>query len=187
MNRVIVGVPLIVCQWACAGSVPLFDGRSLDGWQPQGDITWTVSDKTLVASGAGDGFLISDAQYGDFHLVVEFWVDATTNSGVFIRCRDRARIHPETCYELNIWDTHPQQEARTGAIVMRAMPPLAKVDTAGHWNTYEVTAKGASIIVKVNGVTTATLDQADPAPGFIALQHWADGTVRFRRVELTAD
>jgi hypothetical protein len=139
-----------------------------------------------VAAGAGDGFLASETVYGDFRLRVEFWVDATVNSGIFIRCRDRSRIHPETCYELNIWDQHPQQEARTGAVVMHVMPPLAKVETAGRWNTYEVTAQGAAIEVRVNGVITAVLDNADPMAGFIALQHWGDGTVKFRRLELNA-
>jgi hypothetical protein len=30
------------------------------------------------------------------------------------------------------------------------------------------------------------LDNADPTAGFIALQHWADGTVKFRKLELNA-
>jgi hypothetical protein len=176
---------LAASQWIHAGMTPLFDGHSLEGWQPQGDIAWAVADNMIVASGSGDGFLASIGDYGDFHLLVEFWVDATTNSGIFIRCRDRARIHPETCYELNIFDAHPQQEARTGAIVMRSMPPMASVETVGRWSTFEVTAKGTFIDVKVNGVTTARLDNADAAPGFIALQHWAQGTVKFRRIELS--
>ena len=45
-------------------------------------------------------------------------------------------------------------------------------------------AKGSLISVSVNGVTTAVLEDADPTPGFIALQHWESGTVKFRNVEL---
>lgn len=163
---------------------PLFDGRSLAGWETSGSGVWKVADGAIVGSGAGDGFLLSAGQYGDFRLRVEFWVDSTTNSGVFVRCRDRGRIHPDTCYELNIWDEHPQQEARTGAIVFLAMPPLARVDTVGKWNTMEVTARGEQLEVSVNGVVTARLADADPTPGYIALQHWGEGTVRFRAVEL---
>jgi len=91
---------------------------------------------------------------------------------------------PDACYELNIWDRHPQQEARTGAIVFVAMPPLARVETVGKWNTMEATARGGQLEVSVNGVITARLRDADPTPGFIALQHWGEGTVRFRAVEL---
>ncbi len=162
----------------------LFDGSSLAGWDASGSEVWTVVDGAIVGSGAGDGFLLSAGQYGDFRLRVEFWVDATTNSGVFVRCRDRARIHPDTCYELNIWDEHPKQEARTGAIVLVAMPPLAHVETVGIWNTMEVTARGGQLEVSLNGAITARLTDADPTPGFIALQHWGEGTVRFRAVEL---
>ncbi len=169
---------------ACVGPVSLFDGRTLDGWQVLGDATWTVQDREIVGGGDGDGFLATDGRYGDFHLRVEFWVDATTNSGIFIRCQDRAYIHPDTCYEFNIWDEHPRQEARTGAIVFRAMPPLAHVDTVGRWNTYEITARGGLLEARVNGTVTAVLEDADRARGFIALQRWAQGSVRFRNLEL---
>ena len=167
-----------------ADTVTLFDGHSLSGWQVAGSSTWSVVDQAISSGGAEEGFLVGEKDYGDFYLRVEFWVDATTNSGIFIRCRDRSRIHPETCYELNIYDEHPQQEARTGAVVLKFMPPMATVQTVGHWNTYEVWAQGPSIIVKVNGQTTAVIDDADPTPGFIALQHWAAGTVKFRQLEL---
>ncbi len=175
---------LYASQLVHADPVALFDGRSLDGWQVEGASEWSVVDQAIVASGSDDGFLVSERDFGDFHLLVEFWVDATTNSGIFIRCRDRSRIHPETCYELNIWDEHPQQEARTGAIVKQFMPPMARVETVGKWNTLEVKASGAAIEVRINGVTTAVLDNANPTAGFIALQHWADGTVKFRKLEL---
>ena len=186
MIRTITAGLLCASQLAHADTVALFDGHSLDGWRIEGAAPWSVVDQTIVASGSEDGFLVSEQDYGDFHLQVEFWVDATTNSGIFIRCRDRSRIHPETCYELNIWDEHPQQEARTGAVVTHFMPPMARVETVGRWNTYEVTAKAAAIEVKVNGVTTAVINNANPTAGFIALQHWADGTVKFRKLELIA-
>jgi len=184
LRRHIPAFLFLLSRLAHAETFSLFNGHDLDGWQVDGAAAWGVADRAIVASGSGDGFLVSDGTYGDVHRTVEFWVDATTNSGVFIRCRDRSRIHPETCYELNIWDDHPQQEARTGAVVAHVMPPLAHVDTKGRWNTYEVTARGAFIEVKVNGVVTAVMRNADPAAGAIALQHWGEGTVKFRKVEL---
>ena len=169
---------------SCAGPVSLFDGYTLTGWRIVGDADWSVAHREIEAGGTGDGQLASEGRYGDFQLRLEVWVEASVNSGIFVRCKDRARIHPDTCYELNIWDDHPQQEARTGAIVFRFVPPMAEVDTVGNWNTYEVTAKGGSLEVRVNGVTTAVLEDADPTPGFIALQRWGQGTVKFRNIEL---
>lgn len=167
-----------------ADTTSLFDGRSLAGWQVSGEAPWTVENGEIVSAGAGDGYLYSDAVFDDFELRAEFWVDASTNSGIYIRCQDADKIHPDTCFELNIWDQHPKQEARTGAIVFKVMPPLAHVETIGRWNSYEVIARGSSLVVKVNGTLTATMDDADPAAGFIALQHWATGTVKFRNIQL---
>ena len=185
-----MGIRLLVITLAFpvagAAAVPLslFNGHDLEGWQASGEIEWRAVDGAIEAQGSGKGFLSTAREYGDFRLRLEFWVDASTNSGVFIRCRDRSRIHPETCYELNIYDEHPRQEARTGAIVFRVMPPLAHVDTVGRWNTLEVSAVGTSVELKINGVVTAIVDDADTTPGFIALQHWEQGTVRFREIEL---
>ena len=179
------GVAALVFFASCVSLADaLFTGLSLDGWQAVGGARWSVEQGEIVGEGPGDGYLASDGVYGDFHLTLEFWVDATTNSGVFIRCQERSNIHTDTCYELNIWDDHPRQEARTGAIVFKAMPPLAQVQTVGKWNTLEVLARGESLRVTMNGVVTATLDDALPAPGFIALQHFAEGNVRFRHIQL---
>lgn len=185
MTRIFAALTCVFALAACAGPQPLFNGYNLDGWQSDGVVPWVVTDQKIVASGSGDSFLVSKAEFGDFYLRVEFWVDATTNSGIFVRCKDRSRIYPDTCYELNIWDQHPKQEARTGAIVFVHMPPLAHVETVGRWNTYEVTARGGFLEVKVNGVVTAVLEDADPTPGFLALQHWGEGTVKFRSIEIS--
>ena len=61
----------------------LFDGQTLDDWQPVGEATWTVADETIHTTGARPGFLTREAPLGDFELHVEFRAAATTNSGVF--------------------------------------------------------------------------------------------------------
>lgn len=172
---------------ACTQTTSLIDGGgSLAGWQESGDAHWKVNEGSIESSGTGNGYLATVAEYSDFELSAEFWVDATTNSGIFIRCKNRTNIHPDTCYELNIWDEHPKQEARTGAIVFKVMPPLEQVDTIGRWNLYEISAKGGVLIVAVNGQTTARMEDADPTPGFIALQHYETGTVKFRNIKIKA-
>jgi hypothetical protein len=184
MLRLCAGLLAVLVLGGCASGSLLFNGEDLDGWESAGEVEWQVSGSELVASGDGDGFLLTLDEFRDFQLSLEFWVDAETNSGVFIRCQDRNNIHPETCFELNIWDRHPHQEARTGAIVFRVMPPLAQVETIGKWNTYEVNAQGGNLVVKVNGVITAIMTNADPAGGFIALQHAEKGTIRFRNIRI---
>lgn len=133
-------------------------------------------------AGGEDGMLITERSFADFHLTLEFHPDAQVNSGVFIRCQDASSITPLSCYEINIWDTHPNQDFRTGSIVARAHPPLAHLDTIGKWNRFEITAIGDKIKILTNGVKTAELRDSSLRSGFIALQRYEGGEVRFRNL-----
>ncbi len=53
-------------------------------------------------------------------------------------------------YEVNIYDKRPDPVYRTGGIVNVASP-MAQIDAAGQWNTYEITAEGSRLVVKLNG------------------------------------
>ena len=154
-----------------------------ESWNSQGGAAWSFSDSQILGR-EGDGFLVSRKIYYDFDLSLEFWVSAKTNSGIFILCQDRASINPESCYELNIWDNHPNQEARTGSIVGRVMPPLAEVSTEGRWNSYQVVIRDSTITVKVNNILTAKLNEKGLRAGFVALQKWGGGEVRFRNLKI---
>jgi hypothetical protein len=182
MKKLAPGLLLLTSIFASSGGQEqrLYDGHSLAGWQAAGEARWTSVAGVIEASDGGDGFLVSEDRYGEYLLTLEFWVDTGANSGVFIGCQDRVNLHPDHCYEINIWDEHPQQQARTGAIVNRVMPPLAHVNTAGRWNRLEIRCAGGEIRVTVNGVLTAVLEGARTGPGLIALQHFNSGTVRFR-------
>lgn len=163
----------------------LFDGDSLAGWIEVGEAEWKAQGREIrVDAGAGDGMLMSAQTYQDFRLVLEFNPDQEVNSGVFIRCQDEEDITPLTCYEINIWDNHPRQEFRTGSIVALAYPPLAHVDSIGKWNRLEISAEGDAITVWVNGTKTASLIDSTHSSGFIALQRWEGGAVRFRGIAI---
>jgi hypothetical protein len=54
----------------------------------------------------------------------------------------------------------------------------------GHWNTYEITAKGPTFTVTLNGIRTVDNAQDNKfSSGRIALQYGA-GVVKFRKVEI---
>jgi hypothetical protein len=69
--------------------IPLFDGRSLDGWtQRGGKATYRVEDGCVVGTtvpNTPNSFLCTDRHYSDFILEYEFKVDPSMNSGVQIR------------------------------------------------------------------------------------------------------
>jgi len=176
------------------GWVTLFDGKSLDGFNKIGDANWRIEDGTIVAD-KGNGFLITKNEYTDYEIKAEFWVEADSNSGIFIRCTDPNKVGADNCYEVNIWDARPDPSYGTGAIVN-----VAKVDpmphAAGKWNTFEITAKGSSFTVVLNGQKTVDgVKDAKLASGRVALQHGLGikdasgvpndkGVVKFRKVEI---
>jgi len=173
---------------ADAGWVTLFDGKNLDNWNQIGTANWKLEDGAVVAD-SGNGFLVSKNAYTDFQLRVEFWIEDRTNSGVFIRCTDPNSVTGKTAYEVNIWDTRPEQKYGTGAIVdVAAVDPMPHA--GGKWNVYEITAKGNTFTVALNGQKTVDGAQADKfASGRIALQHGMGvsddkGIVKFRKVEI---
>jgi hypothetical protein len=172
----------------------LFNGRDLEGWDRIGEANWRVEDGAIVAD-RGSGMLVSKGSYGDFHLRVEFWADSSTNSGIFIRCTNPATINAANAYEVNIWDERPEQKYGSGAIVdVAAVDPMPRV--GGKWNVFEITAKGDSLTVVLNGQKTVDgVRNGKHASGRIALQHAAGikdangvpndrGVIRFRKVEL---
>jgi Domain of Unknown Function (DUF1080) len=172
-----------------SGWVVLFDGNNLDNWSPIGTANWKLDEDGIVMADSGNGFLVSKNSYKDFELRVEFWLEPRTNSGVFIRCTDPNSVSGKTSYEVNIWDTRPVQKYGTGAIVdVAAVDPMPHA--GGKWNVYDITAKGDTFTVILNGQKTVDGAKADKfAAGRIALQHGMGasddkGVVKFRKVEI---
>ena len=166
-----------------AGWVLLFDGRSLSGWSPTGDVDWKVEDGTITAT-RGTGFLVTPRPYGNFEFRTDFWIDKTANSGVFFRC-GQGNPGAMTCYEANIFDAHAMWP--TGSInnVKTSLPD--KPDTVGKWNTFEIMANGNHLVIKVNNRTTVDVQDQRLASGPLALQEGgagASGLVRFRNVKI---
>ena len=159
----------------------LFDGTDLAHWNTTGDANWHISGDVVEAD-SGAGMLVSRKSYRDFDLQLEFWVDRESNSGVFIRCNNATEISPTNCYEINIFDSRPDQSGRTGAIVDVAAPRV-KIDTEGHWNSYEITARGDRMIIRLNGVVTVDTEDNSHSQGPVALQYGSGG-VKFRNVRI---
>jgi 3-keto-disaccharide hydrolase len=184
-SKLLLSVILLACGAGCRAG----DAENLNTWLHAGVIDWRASG-TEAESGpykeAGFeemGFLVSPRPYGDFRLSVEFWIDDDTNSGILVRCTDPGSITLENCYEINIWDNHPNPDARTGAIVMQAKP-AAHVETVGRWNTCVIEAIGGDVSAVFNGQPTAQLSGAALLSGHIALQHAGGGRVRFRNLKI---
>ncbi len=178
--------------WSDTGWTTLIDGNSgLDNFSPVGDANWRAEDGAIVADKGKGGYLVSKNSYKDFQIKAEFWADHTTNSGVFLRCADRAKPGAVDCYEVNIYDQRPEPDYGTGAIVNVAkVSPMPKA--GGKWNTYEIKARGNQLTVALNGVQTVDVQDGKHASGPFALQFGngpkdaPGGAIKWRKVQIRA-
>ncbi len=185
-RTVILGIAAVALATPVVAGTPfrvLFDGSRLDGWTIVGDANWTLADGVVTADKGGMSFLVSNDSFRDFDLRAEIWVSPDANSGIFIRCSDRARFTPANAYEVNVFDQRPDPTYGTGAIVdIAAVSPMPKA--GGRWSLLEVSARGDSFSVVFNGVKTVDgVRDGAHGEGPIALQY-GTGTVKFRRVEI---
>ncbi|MBM3991026.1 MAG: DUF1080 domain-containing protein [Planctomycetes bacterium] len=167
----------------------LFDGRTLEGWR-FADGVWTVEDGEIVGRGAlaRNSFLVSELEVRDFRL--EFavrLVGDVGNSGVQFRSAVRAD-GDVAGYQADIgpgwWGKLYEEHGRGVLSDAAAHSPVHPLE----WNRYEIEARGARIVTRINGVACVELD--DPAgarAGVLALQlHSGAATeVRFRELRLT--
>ena len=182
-------VAVVVAAIGCAsqpGWITLLDGeKGMENWIKVTDANWRAVDGAIQADAKTDkasGFLLSKNSYTDFELRVEFWASDDANSGIYMRCVEPNNLTDRTCYEANIFDQRPDPTFGTGAIVHIAkVAPMPKA--GGKWNTYEITVKGPTISVTLNGVRTAEAQDTKLPSGPIALQY-AAGVIKFRKVQI---
>ena len=188
MKRISIAVcGLLVLTCVSAGAQgawkTLFNGGAINEavWTPVGMVNWKVVNNELWATN-GNGFLVTKQSYGDHEIRADVWVSPDANSGIFVRCMDAAKVGAATCYEVNVYDTRPDQTYRTGGIVDLAKPS-AMINSGNKWNTLQITARGPRLIVRMNGIETVNVEDKKLARGPFALQAGL-GVVRFRNVQV---
>ncbi len=180
------------------GFVPLFDGKTLEGWVTTGN--WIVEDGGAVAlhprpgeSGwqRYDAYLTTARKYKDFVLDLEFKIGKGGNSGVFLRVGDRMS-QVSTGFEVQILDTHGLAKPGNhdcGGVIGAAAPSKNMAKPAGEWNRYVITCQGNRLKVELNGeqIHDLELDKSAikdrPAEGYIGFQDEAK-PVWYRNVRI---
>jgi len=180
----VVAIALAGCasQPSGPGWITLVDGENgLQNFTRLGEANWTGSQGTIWAdrkTSADAGILLSKDPYKDFEIYAEFWADEEANSGIYIRVMNQKVVNTKAAYEVQIWDKSP------GMATASVMPPAKAAPTfkaAGRWNTFEITARGPRITVKMNGEQAVDVNDTAFTSGPVALQYNA-GTIKFRKV-----
>jgi hypothetical protein len=187
---------------APAGFQPLFNGKDLKGWTMLGGKleAWGADNGILYTSGKGGGWLMTEKEYADFEIMLEYKVPEKGNSGVALRAPlegDPAykgmeiQILNDSWYKANYKGLKPAQ--LTGSIYDVVPPAKEVTKPAGEWNKMHITAKGRHVTVVLNGtkIVDANLDdykdRATRHPGLLrkdghlGLQSHTD-RVEFRNV-----
>ncbi|MSO23352.1 MAG: DUF1080 domain-containing protein [Acidobacteria bacterium] len=168
----LVGLFLVASSLAAAepSFVPLFDGKTLNGWtlfEKKGP-GYLVKDGNLVCSPDGGGNLFTVKEFANFVFRFEFRTEPAGNNGVGIR----SPLTGDAAYqgmEIQILDTaydKPLRPAQYHGSIYDVVPAKRGfLKKAGEWNSEEITANGRLIQVKLNGtvIVDANLDDVkDP-------------------------
>lgn len=164
-------------------------GDGLEGWRLRHDGfagCWTVTAGVLAAT-MPCADLVSEAEFTDFRLHLEFRYPPGSNSGVYLRGR----------YEVQVQDdlgTAPDP-LRIGGIYGFIAPGADAAKPAGEWQTYDVLLVGRRVTVSLNGteiirdreipgITGGALDSDEGAAGPLMLQG-DHGPIEYRNIVIT--
>ncbi len=164
------------------GFVPLFDGKSLQGWHGDPKF-WTVKDGAIVGHTDGNiphnTFLIYEKPFSNFILKLRFRLHHHKgNSGIQFRSQE-LKDFVVRGYQADIADQKYMgilYGEKTGrGIIANVTPEVRKkLEQAFHkdgWNDYTITADGDHIVLEINGVKTVDIhDPQGAKSGIIALQ-----------------
>src|SRR5262249_6957341 len=159
----------------------LFDGKSLNGWEPHVGGDWKVEDGALVCPGTTAGWLGTSEQFSNYVLKLDFRGAEKVNSGVFLRSQKEGAPHL-TGYELQIWDYQPAGY-KTGSLVGSVKASPAKI-LPNQWNRYEVRVEGDHFLITLNGTTLLDAHDSKHASGVIGFQCQKENRIEFRGVKL---
>jgi hypothetical protein len=147
------------------GFVSLFNGKDLTGWKVHGGKkeSWAVDKGILYVNKGGGGWLMTEKEYSDFELRLDFKVPKGGNSGVALR----SPLKGNPAYagmEIQILDDagHKglQKYQHTGSIY--GVVPSSKQPTKpiGEWNNYRIVCKGRQVSITLNDekIVDANLD-----------------------------
>lgn len=170
----------------------LFNGRDLSGWLQKGHAGWSVKNGELTGESLGAvGWLMSEREYGDFELELEYRLPPGGNSGVFLRAPAEGQITGAQFNEIQLLDDPSPKfksidpKGRNGALFNQIAPAKAPVKMANVWRKMLVRAEGNKVVAALDGaeVLNGQLRPGTTDRGHIGLQLYAPG-IAFRNIRL---
>ncbi len=185
------------------GFVPLFDGKTLEGWKnPYDTGKAEVVDGEIHLTNDRKFILVTAKPYSDFVFEGEVLLPkGPANSGFIFR----GQVEPGKVfgYQAEVdgdpkrgWSGGLYDEARRMWFISPKRDDAESVkafrERAGdtfkrdEWNTYRISCKGNRIRIEVNGVITTDIEDDMDANGVIGIQHHGEKgqTYKFRNLRI---
>ena len=149
------------------GFVSIFNGHDLDGWD--GPVAnYEVKDGAIVCKPKKGGVLYTRGEYADFVARSEFRLPPAGNNGFAIRYPSDVTGKPEPAYigmtEIQVLDDTSPQYAKldprqyNGSAYGMVPARRGYLRPVGEWNFEEITVKGPTIKVELNGTMILNCD-----------------------------
>lgn len=151
------------------GFKPLFDGKTTKGWHTYNKTSvgsaWEVVDGSLHMNPDkkgkdGGGDLVTDKEYSNFHLKLEWKVAPKANSGIIFYVHEDPKFSQTylTGPEMQVLDNdgHPDGKItkhRAGDLYDMIQSSSEPVKPVGEWNQAEIISKKGKLTFILNGVT----------------------------------
>lgn len=139
-----------------AGFENLFNGKDFSGWA--GDIAnYEVKDGSIVCRKGKGGVIFFNRQVADFVARVDYKLPPAGNNGLAIRYPGKGTASVDGMCEIQILDDDHPKYAKldprqfNGSCYGLIAAKRGFHKPVGEWNTMEVTAKGTTLKVSLNG------------------------------------
>ncbi len=160
------------------GWVKLFDGETTSGWHTYGKdkagSAWVIQDKALYldvskADKEGRGDLVTDKEYENYHLKLEWKVAEGSNSGIIFNVFEDKQKYPNsynTGPEMQVLDNERHGDAkiikhRAGDLYDLISSSKETVKPVGEWNQAEIVLNKGKLNLLLNGVTVVNTTMFD--------------------------
>ena len=164
-------------QTADEGFVSIFDGKTRNGWHTYGKNLagqgWKVEGGALhldpAAKQNDGGDLVTDKEYENFHLKIDWKVAPKSNSGILFHIHENAEKYQQTYStgpEMQVIDNegHPDGKIikhRAGDLYDLVKSSSEPVKPVGEWNTAEIISDRGKLEFILNGVKIVSTTQFD--------------------------
>ena len=180
------------------GWIPLFDGKTLDGWKAnENPATFSVADGAIVVNGQRSHLFyvgeVNNHHFTNFELKMEIMTFPGSNSGVYFHTQFQEAGFPSVGHEVQVNVSHTDWR-RSGSIY-----GVVHVDTVpvsdNQWYTQHIIVKGKTVRVLIDGKLILEYNEPDTAAqrrrgrtvssGTFALQgHDPNSKVLFRNIQV---